>query len=90
MLAIKQTAWLLRNTAGEASLIISKGLAAGRITPEIRQNFTKFTGGTATAWNALELCNGRHAIAAGAVRRDGRDQDRPISIRNISRFAIAW
>jgi methyl-accepting chemotaxis protein len=58
LLAIKQAAWLLRNTAGEASLIISKGLAAGRITPEIRQNFTKFTGGTATAWNALELATG--------------------------------
>ena len=29
LLAIKQTAWLLRNTAGEASLLISKGLAAG-------------------------------------------------------------
>jgi HAMP domain-containing protein len=55
LLAIKQAAWLLRNTAGEASLIISKGLAAGRITPEINTNYTKFTGGTAIAWNALEL-----------------------------------
>jgi len=58
LLTIKQAAWLLRNTAGEASLIISKGLAAGRITPEIRQNFTKFTGGTTAAWNALELAAG--------------------------------
>ena len=32
-LAIKQSAWLLRNTAGEASLLISKGLAAGRVSP---------------------------------------------------------
>jgi methyl-accepting chemotaxis protein len=58
LLAIKQSAWLLRNTAGEASLIISKGLAAGRISPEIGTNYTKFTGGTATAWNALELATG--------------------------------
>ena len=29
LLAIKQTAWLLRNTGGEASLLISQGLAAG-------------------------------------------------------------
>ena len=58
LLAIKQIAWLLRNTGGEASLIISKGLAAGRITPEIQQNYTKFVGGTEIAWNALELTAG--------------------------------
>jgi methyl-accepting chemotaxis protein len=55
LLAIKQIAWLLRNTAGEASLIISKGLAAGRVAPELRLTYTKFVGGTETAWNALEL-----------------------------------
>ncbi len=55
LLAIKQTAWLLRNTAGEASLLISQGLAAGRSAPETRLTYTKFTGGTDTAWNALEL-----------------------------------
>jgi methyl-accepting chemotaxis protein len=58
LLAIKQAAWLLRNTAGEASLIISKGLAAGRISPEIHTNYIKFFGGTAIAWNALELATG--------------------------------
>jgi methyl-accepting chemotaxis protein len=55
LLAIKQIAWLLRNTAGEASLIISKGLNAGRIAPEIRLTYIKFLGGTEIAWNALEL-----------------------------------
>jgi methyl-accepting chemotaxis protein len=55
LLAIKQSAWLLRNTGGEASLIISKGLAAGRVTPEIRLTYIKFLGGTEIAWNALEL-----------------------------------
>src|SRR6478609_8174197 len=55
LLAIKQIAWLLRNTAGEASLLISNGLAAGRVPPETRLTFTKFTGGTDAAWNALEL-----------------------------------
>ncbi|BBZ91731.1 hypothetical protein F07S3_15640 [Bradyrhizobium diazoefficiens] len=34
LLSIKQNAWLLRNTAGEASLIVSIGLAAGKITPK--------------------------------------------------------
>ncbi|MGD5648102.1 hypothetical protein QUS91_22495, partial [Xanthomonas citri pv. citri] len=40
LLSIKQSAWLLRNTAGEASLIVSTGLAAGKITPEGRYNYT--------------------------------------------------
>jgi methyl-accepting chemotaxis protein len=55
LLAIKQIAWLLRNTAGEASLLISNGLAAGRVTPESRLTYVKFLGGTDIAWNALEL-----------------------------------
>jgi methyl-accepting chemotaxis protein len=55
LLAIKQTAWLLRNTAGEASLLISAGLAAGRASPETRLTYTKLLGGTDIAWTALEL-----------------------------------
>ncbi|MEY9526375.1 hypothetical protein ABIF70_007516 [Bradyrhizobium japonicum] len=55
LLSIKQSAWLLRNTAGEASLIVSTGLAAGKITPEGRYNYTQFVGGTAAMWKALEL-----------------------------------
>jgi methyl-accepting chemotaxis protein len=55
LLLIKQTAWLLRNTAGEASLIISTGLAAGKVAPEVRLNYLKFLGGTDAAWNALQL-----------------------------------
>ena len=34
LLAIKQIAWLLRNTAGEASLIVSNGLSTGKVAPE--------------------------------------------------------
>jgi methyl-accepting chemotaxis protein len=55
LLAIKQIAWLLRNTAGEASLLVSNGLAAGRLAPETRLTYVKFLGGTDIAWNALEL-----------------------------------
>ncbi|WP_441238561.1 methyl-accepting chemotaxis protein [Bradyrhizobium sp. 930_D9_N1_4] len=55
LLAIKQNAWLLRNTGGEASLIISTGLNAGRIAPETRLAYTQFVGGTAAMWKALEL-----------------------------------
>ena len=55
LLTIKQIAWLLRNTGGEASLIISNGLAAGRISPDIHVNYIKLLGGTEIAWKALEL-----------------------------------
>jgi methyl-accepting chemotaxis protein len=55
LLSIKQTAWLLRNTAGEASLIISTGLAAGKVAPDVQQNYLKFVGGTDAAWGALQL-----------------------------------
>jgi hypothetical protein len=55
LLAIKQIAWLLRNTGGESSLLISNGLAAGRLAPETRATYAKLLGGTEIAWNALEL-----------------------------------
>jgi hypothetical protein len=55
LLMIKQTAWLLRNTAGEASLIVSTGLAAGKVSPEGRQAYVKYAGGTDAAWKALGL-----------------------------------
>ncbi|QPF92720.1 methyl-accepting chemotaxis protein [Bradyrhizobium commune] len=55
LLSIKQNAWLLRNTAGEASLIVSNGLAAGKISPEARVAYTQYVGGTAAMWKALDL-----------------------------------
>jgi HAMP domain-containing protein len=55
LLMIKQLAWLMRNTAGEASLLISNGLAAGHAAPEVRQNYTKLVGGIEAAWNALQI-----------------------------------
>ena len=55
LLTIKQIAWLLRNTAGETSVIISNGLGVGRVSPETQVRYTKFLGGTDIAWKALEL-----------------------------------
>jgi methyl-accepting chemotaxis protein len=65
MLAIKQIAWLLRSTAGEASILVSNGLTSGHATPEIRQSYTKFIGGIDTAWNALELATSSTQLPAG-------------------------
>lgn len=57
LLMIKQAAWLLRNTAGETSLLVSSGLAAGKVTPDIPKTYAKLVGGTDTAWKALELAS---------------------------------
>jgi methyl-accepting chemotaxis protein len=55
LLQIKQSAWLLRNTAGEASLIVSTNLAVGKIAPEARLAYVKLVGGAEAAWKALQL-----------------------------------
>lgn len=54
LLAIKGAAWLLRNTAGEASLIVSNSVNAGKAPAETRLTYTKFVGGIDAAWSALE------------------------------------
>jgi methyl-accepting chemotaxis protein len=54
MLMIKQLAWLMRNTAGEASLLISTGIQSGRVAPDLRQNYTRFVGGVEIVWAALQ------------------------------------
>jgi methyl-accepting chemotaxis protein len=55
MLAIKQLAWLMRNTAGDASLLISNGLTLGSVGPDFAQNFTRLSGGIESAWAALQM-----------------------------------
>jgi methyl-accepting chemotaxis protein len=67
LLSIKQAAWLLRSTSGEASLLLSSGLAAGRMTPAALQSYTKFVGGIETAWAALELVAAGGELPSGLV-----------------------
>jgi len=55
LLMIKQMAWLLRQNAGESSLIVGNTLASGKITPETQSAFTKFVGATDAAWSAIQL-----------------------------------
>jgi hypothetical protein len=55
LLAIKQIAWLLRNTAGEASVTVSNGLNTGALSPELRLYYAKMVGGIEATWNALQL-----------------------------------
>ena len=55
LLAIKQIAWLLRNTARRSLADRFERARAGKVAPETRLAYTKFIGGTEAAWNALEL-----------------------------------
>jgi methyl-accepting chemotaxis protein len=55
LLSLKQAAWLLRLTAGEASLLISNGLGGLSLPSSARLAYTKFIGGIDTAWAAVEL-----------------------------------
>jgi methyl-accepting chemotaxis protein len=54
LLAIKQLAWLVRDTGGQAALLLSNGLATGRLAPEARQNYLESITGTKFVWKALE------------------------------------
>jgi methyl-accepting chemotaxis protein len=54
-LMLKQAAWLLRLTAGEASLFVSNGVGGASLPPNARLAYTKFVGGIDTAWAAVEM-----------------------------------
>ncbi|WP_213773453.1 methyl-accepting chemotaxis protein [Bradyrhizobium sp. dw_78] len=55
LLAIKQTAWLLRYTKGDIAIMLSNALNSGKLSPEQQKDYVKLIGGTETAWSALEL-----------------------------------
>jgi methyl-accepting chemotaxis protein len=55
LLSIKQQAWLLRNTAGEASDLVATGLiATGSASFDAQTAYTRFVGGIEATWKALE------------------------------------
>ncbi len=54
LLSIKQMAWILRNTAGDASVLVSNGLSTGKVSGDAQLDYTKFVGGMDAAWLALE------------------------------------
>ncbi len=54
LLHVKQLAWAVRNLGGEASLLISQGLTAGKLPPEARLRYAGFSGGARASWDAIE------------------------------------
>jgi len=53
LLAIKQLAWIARNSAGDAQVMISNGLGGLKLPPEPMLFYTKNMGRTDAAWEAL-------------------------------------
>ena len=54
MMEIKQLAWLTRATMGDASLMISKGLAKGSLPADARLKHQDFIGGGRGLWGAID------------------------------------
>ncbi len=54
MMEVKQLAWLTRETAGEASLLISQGLAKGAVQPDAGLKHQGFMGGARILWVAID------------------------------------
>jgi methyl-accepting chemotaxis protein len=54
LMEMKQLAWMVRNFGGEGSLLVSNGLAAGRLPAEARLKYVRNIGGSEVAWAALE------------------------------------
>jgi len=54
MLVIKHLAWVVRNSGGDASLLVSNGIAAGKLAPEAPLKYAAAVGATESVWGGLE------------------------------------
>jgi methyl-accepting chemotaxis protein len=54
MLEVKQLAWFTRQTAGEASLLLSIGLAKGSVAADALVKHAGFIGGARALWTAID------------------------------------
>ena len=54
MMEVKQLAWQARNSAGEASLLISLGISTGKVAPDIQRKYDTYVGGSVDDWASIE------------------------------------
>jgi len=54
MMTIKQLGWVARQAAGDVNIMISNGLAYGKLAPDAQTAYTRTTSQIETAWSALE------------------------------------
>ncbi|BAL07340.1 MULTISPECIES: methyl-accepting chemotaxis protein [Bradyrhizobium] len=55
LMSVKRLAWLLRNAAGDALVLVSDGLSAGVLPADRRETYVRYLGGIDAAWTALQL-----------------------------------
>jgi methyl-accepting chemotaxis protein len=54
LMTMKEIAWRVRYLGGEASLLISNGMVAGRLAPDGPAKYASYVGSTEALWGALE------------------------------------
>jgi methyl-accepting chemotaxis protein len=54
MLSVRDLAWSMRNSGGDASLVVSNGIAAGSVAEDAPQKYAAAVGGVQAAWGVLE------------------------------------
>ena len=78
MLTIADVAWLMRSSGGDISVIISTGLAAGRVAADAPQKVATLVGRTEAGRDLLEKARVAAIAAAGARRRHQTDGGRGV------------
>ncbi|MDQ7249671.1 methyl-accepting chemotaxis protein [Dongia sedimenti] len=54
MLAMRQLAWQVRNSGGNASLYVTNAMASGEVPPELMEKYKAAVAGADAAWTALQ------------------------------------
>jgi methyl-accepting chemotaxis protein len=54
MLLVKQLAWLVRNSSGESSLLLSQSLAKGQALTDLVTRWTAYQGGSRALWQVID------------------------------------
>ena len=67
MMEIKELAWMVRNTAGDASLMISNGFAVAKLTPDMIEHYKNSVAASEALWGALQNAGFGTALPPGVV-----------------------
>jgi methyl-accepting chemotaxis protein len=67
LLSIKQLAWLLRDTGGQAALLLLGGSASGHLPPEARQTYARYMTGAEFVLKSLETIVAGTSLSPGVV-----------------------
>ena len=67
MMEIKELAWMVRDTAGDASLTLSNGFAIGRLMPDMIEEYNTAVAASEALWGALVNAGFGTALPPGVV-----------------------